>query len=192
MLWHFLHFRLDVVTRRLENELASLEKRIHILDGFALIFDALGYRSFAIIRKSDGKSDAAAEDYETISGQQRWTGCRANGRDPGTETLSFGAIGDQFDLGRTERTRTNVAPARFANGLLKEDTKDTNASGRWKIVRDEIESIVIAQLLQGQRVTENGERQSIPSLWMRNLEYTAEDFIVAEDCHVLGDKAMVG
>src|SRR4051794_22681429 len=31
ILWHFLHFRLEVVTRRLEHELASLKKRIHLL-----------------------------------------------------------------------------------------------------------------------------------------------------------------
>jgi len=34
ILWHFLHFRLEVVTRRLEHELAALKKRIHILEGF--------------------------------------------------------------------------------------------------------------------------------------------------------------
>ncbi|MGH9331023.1 MAG: DNA gyrase subunit A, partial [Vicinamibacterales bacterium] len=41
ILWHFLHFRLDVVTRRLEHELAALKKRIHILEGFETVFDAL-------------------------------------------------------------------------------------------------------------------------------------------------------
>ena len=41
MLWHFLHFRLDVVTSRLEHELEQLHKRIHILEGFEKVFDAL-------------------------------------------------------------------------------------------------------------------------------------------------------
>src|SRR5882724_5824430 len=41
MLREFLEFRQDVVTRRFQFELAALEKRIHILQGFALIFDAL-------------------------------------------------------------------------------------------------------------------------------------------------------
>src|SRR3954471_2031193 len=31
ILWHFLHFRLEVVTKRLEHELAALKKRVHIL-----------------------------------------------------------------------------------------------------------------------------------------------------------------
>src|SRR5690606_28529479 len=58
ILWHFLHFRMDVVTRRLEHELRSLERRIHILEGFETIFDALD-AILRIIRQSDGKADAA-------------------------------------------------------------------------------------------------------------------------------------
>ena len=58
ILWHFLHFRLEVVTRRLEHELAALKKRIHILEGFEKVFDALD-EIIRIIRKSDGKADAA-------------------------------------------------------------------------------------------------------------------------------------
>jgi len=58
MLWHFLHFRLDVVTRRLEHELAALTRRIHILEGFEKVFDALD-EILRLIRRSDGKQDAA-------------------------------------------------------------------------------------------------------------------------------------
>src|SRR5258707_11165322 len=58
ILWHFLHFRLEVVTRRLEYELSALKKRIHILEGFETVFDALD-EIIKIIRKSDGKADAA-------------------------------------------------------------------------------------------------------------------------------------
>ena len=58
ILWHFLHFRLEVVTRRLEHELAALKKRIHMLEGFEKVFDALD-EIIRIIRKSDGKADAA-------------------------------------------------------------------------------------------------------------------------------------
>ena len=60
ILWHFLHFRLEVVTKRLENELATLNKRIHILRGFVTIFDALD-EIIRIIRRSDGKADAAVK-----------------------------------------------------------------------------------------------------------------------------------
>src|SRR3989475_710221 len=52
-LWHFLHFRLEVVTRRLEHELAALKKRIHILEGFETVFDA-PEPLINTIRKSNG------------------------------------------------------------------------------------------------------------------------------------------
>ena len=57
VLWHFLRFRLDVVTHRLEHELAALKKRIHILEGLAQVFDALD-AIVKLIRRSDGKADA--------------------------------------------------------------------------------------------------------------------------------------
>src|SRR5947208_8940268 len=57
ILWHFLHFRLEVVTKRLEHELAALKKRIHLLEGFETVFDALD-EIIKIIRTSDGKPDA--------------------------------------------------------------------------------------------------------------------------------------
>ena len=58
ILWHFLHFRLDVVRNRLKFELEALNKRIHILEGFETIFDALD-EILKIVRKSEGKADAA-------------------------------------------------------------------------------------------------------------------------------------
>jgi DNA gyrase subunit A len=58
MLRHFLDFRLEVVSRRLAHQLEKLRERIHILEGFAIIFDALD-ETIRIIRASDGKADAA-------------------------------------------------------------------------------------------------------------------------------------
>src|SRR5436853_4445776 len=58
ILWHFLHFRLEVVTNRLEHELEALKKRIHLLEGFEQVFDALD-EIIKIIRKSDGNADSA-------------------------------------------------------------------------------------------------------------------------------------
>ncbi|MDR0965094.1 MAG: DNA topoisomerase IV subunit A [Myxococcales bacterium] len=58
MLQHFLDFRFEVVTRRLRCDLDELEKRLHLLEGFCRVYDALD-EMLAIIRKSDGKADAA-------------------------------------------------------------------------------------------------------------------------------------
>ena len=58
ILQHFLTFRLATVRRRFEFQLRQLERRIHILEGFALIFNDLD-RALKIIRNSTGKRDAA-------------------------------------------------------------------------------------------------------------------------------------
>ncbi len=57
LLQHFLDFRFDTVRKRFEYLLAQLEKRIHILNGFVIVFDGLE-RALKIIRKSSGKQDA--------------------------------------------------------------------------------------------------------------------------------------
>ena len=54
---YFLDFRLDVVTKRFEFELAELEKRLHILAGLALIADQLD-EVIRIIRNAASRKDA--------------------------------------------------------------------------------------------------------------------------------------
>src|SRR5207248_2579466 len=58
ILRHFLDFRFDVVTRRFEFDLREVQKRLHILEGFEKVYDTLD-EMLKIIRKSDGKQDAA-------------------------------------------------------------------------------------------------------------------------------------
>lgn len=58
ILKHFLAFRMEVVTKRITFDLEQLRTRIHILEGFEKIFDVLD-ETIAIIRKSEGKQDAA-------------------------------------------------------------------------------------------------------------------------------------
>jgi DNA gyrase subunit A len=58
ILRHFLDFRYATVRRRFEYQLRQLLRRIHILEGFAIIFNALD-RAIKIIRESAGKADAS-------------------------------------------------------------------------------------------------------------------------------------
>jgi DNA gyrase subunit A len=58
ILRHFLDFRLQTVKKRFEYELAQLRKRIHILEGFKILFDDLD-KALKLIRNSNGKADAA-------------------------------------------------------------------------------------------------------------------------------------
>jgi DNA gyrase subunit A len=58
ILRHFLDFRFATVRRRFEHDLEKLRERIHVLEGFRIIFNALD-RALKIIRESEGKTDAA-------------------------------------------------------------------------------------------------------------------------------------
>lgn len=58
LLRHFLDFRLATVRKRFEYQLRQLRRRIHILEGFKIIFNALD-RAIKLIRESSGKPDAA-------------------------------------------------------------------------------------------------------------------------------------
>lgn len=58
ILQYFLDFRFVTVKRRFEYELEQLRKRIHILEGFKIIFNALD-KAIKLIRESQGKADAA-------------------------------------------------------------------------------------------------------------------------------------
>jgi DNA gyrase subunit A len=60
MLRYFVDFRFATVKRRFEFDLEQLRKRIHILSGFKIIFNALD-KAIRLIRESEGKADAAVK-----------------------------------------------------------------------------------------------------------------------------------
>jgi DNA gyrase subunit A len=159
ILWHFLHFRLDVVTRRLEHELGALRKRIHILEGFEKIFDALD-EILRLIRKSDGKVDAAAKIIERFGLDAEQTDAILELKLYRLARLEILVI--QHELADKHKR------ARQIGGLLKND------DGRWKIVHDEIVEI---QATYAAKV--DTRRTRIESV--EDVEFTADDFIVEED-----------
>lgn len=179
ILWHFLHFRLDVITRRLENELASLERRIHILEGFAIIFDALD-AIIKIIRNSDGKADAAEKIMKRFPPDKNGKGgLDAEQTDAILELRLYRLARLEINLIRDE-LKDKQKRAREIRRLLAEATEDTNSSGRWQIVRGEIESLITTfgndPLARRRSAIETVEEEA---------EYSEEDFIVAEDCNVM-------
>ena len=58
ILQYFLDFRLGVIKRRTQHQLDEQKKRVHILEGFEKVYDALD-EMIRIIRASEGKADAA-------------------------------------------------------------------------------------------------------------------------------------
>ena len=165
ILWHFLHFRLEVVTRRLQHELDALERRMHILDGFATVFDALD-QILKIIRASEGKADAAKKIMAKFKLDAEQTDAILELKLYRLARLEILVI--QKELAEKKKR------AREIRKLLNE----AESLGRWGIVRQELQEVLAAYAKKDKRRTIIEEAGAEPEL-------TAEDLIVAEDNHVL-------
>jgi DNA gyrase subunit A len=161
ILWEFLHFRLDVVRARLKFELDALNARIHILEGFETIFDALD-EILKIVRKSDGKADAAAKIMARFKLDAEQTDAILELKIYRLARLEIQVIQEELAAKRKR--------ARDIGGLLKRETD------LWKIVRQEIEEI--------QKKYGDARRSEIVGE-APDEDYTAEDFIVDEDSVVV-------
>jgi DNA gyrase subunit A len=159
ILWHFLHFRLEVVTSRLEHELAALRKRIHILEGFEKIFDALD-EILRLIRKSDGKADAATKLMKRFA-------LDAEQADAILELKLYRLARLEILVIQNELTDKRKR-ARQISSLLKDE------EGRWTIVRDEIQEV------QGRYAGKTDTRRTTIEA-EEEVSFTADDFIVEED-----------
>ncbi len=171
ILWHFIHFRHEVVTRRLTDELATLRKRLHILEGFALIFDALD-EIIRIIRKSDGKADAARKIMD------RFTQLDEEQTDAILELKLYRLARLEVNLIAEER-KEKLARANQIEKLLGDDDDDMS-SGRWKMVTAEL-----VALRDEYAKTDLAKRRTSFSDATEEPAFSEEDFIVEEDCAVL-------
>lgn len=61
----FLDFRLATVRRRFEYDLEQLRRRIHLLEGFKIVFNALD-QAIKLIREASGKADASDKLKQTF------------------------------------------------------------------------------------------------------------------------------
>ncbi len=157
ILWHFLHFRLDVVTRRLEHELAALNRRIHLLEGFEKVFDALD-EIIRIIRRSDGKADAAQTIMQRFELDADQTEAILELKIYRLARLEILIIRNELDEKRKR--------ARQITALLRDEP------GRWTMVRSELEAV---QQKYGDK------RRTIIASDSGEPEYSADDFIIEED-----------
>jgi DNA gyrase subunit A len=162
MLLHFLDFRLEVVTRRLRHELENLLRRIHILEGFAIVFDHLD-EAIRIIRASDGKPDAAPKLMERF----------------GLSDLQADAVLETklYRLGKLEIKDILDELASKRGRAAEIEALLADEPARWKIVKDELRQI---------RSAYGDERRTklldAPPV---QVEYREEDYIVDEDAWVI-------
>ncbi len=165
MLWHFLHFRLDVVTRRLDYELKALSRRIHVLEGFDKVFDALD-EIIKLIRKSEGKADAARQIIKRFGLDEEQTDAILELKLYRLARLEILVIRKELEE-KQKRVRQI--------GVLLRDEE-----ARWNLVRDQI---VALQQKYGNPKTD--PRRTILEAAGEDVEYSADDFIVEEDNVVL-------
>jgi DNA gyrase subunit A len=156
ILWHFLHFRLEVVTRRLEHELEGLRTRIHVLEGFEKVFDALD-EIIRIIRKSEGKADSAEKIMKRF-------GLDAEQTDAILELKLYRLARLEILVIQNELADKRKR-ARQLSALLKDE------DARKRLVRDEIEEV---------RKTYGDKRRTLIET-ADEVSFNADDFIVEED-----------
>jgi DNA gyrase subunit A len=157
----FLDFRLEVVTRRLQHELANLKARIHILEGFAIVFNNLD-EAIRIIRDSNGKADAAPKLIARF----------------GLSDLQADAVLETklYRLGKLEikdilaELKEKKARAAELERLLR------NEMDRWNMVRDELAE-VMETYGDKRRTRIEGPGEAV--------EYREEDYIVDEDAWII-------
>jgi DNA gyrase subunit A len=161
MLEHFLDFRIITTERRFQFLLAELERRIHILNGFATVFDALD-ELIKIIRASDGKEDAANKIIKRFKLDEPQT-------DAILELKLYRLAKLEINVIRAE-LEAKTSEARRIGKILKSEERLLD------VVRDELEAVAKEYgTPRRTKVGGVGEEQ----------EFDADAFIVEEDAHVV-------
>jgi len=161
ILQHFLEFRMQTVVRRLAFDLRQLEARIHVLEGLAIVFDALD-ETLRIIRRSEGRTDATAKLIQRFKLSEEQTSAILDLRLYRLAQLEILLI-------RKELADIS-AKAKKVEKLLASESK------RWDLIKDEL--LEIRQTYGDRRRTKIVGASDEP-------EYVAEDFIAEEDVHVI-------
>jgi DNA gyrase subunit A len=162
ILSEFLDFREEMVTRRFQHELAQLKRRIHILQGFAVIFDVLD-ETIRIIRKSDGKADAAEKIIKRFGLDEEQTDAILELKLYKLARLEINII--------LEELKEKKGQAKEIEDILK------NKRRLWKVIRGEIDEL-------GKKYADK-RRTKIGGPGGEEVEFQAEDFIVDEEVTVI-------
>jgi DNA gyrase subunit A len=162
MLQYFLDFRFEVVTRRFQYELREIQKRLHILEGFEKVYDALD-EMIRIIRKSDGKEDAAQKIIKRFTLSEDQADAILEMKLYRLARLEILVIQKDLKEKRAEQKRLK--------GLLDSDRS------RHAVVREELAEI--------QKLYSDKRRTKIGGAGAEELEYSEEAFIADEDAHVI-------
>ena len=157
---HFLDFRFEVVTKRFEHELDTLETRLHILAGLALIADQLD-TVIRLIRNAASRKDARAKLQQGF----QLTEVQAEAI---LDIRLYQLARLEVEKIQTER-REKAARAQELRRLLSSESR------RWAVIRDELEAL-------GQQY---GDRRRTALRSGEQLAYDPDAYIVHEEATVV-------
>ena len=160
MLRHFLDFRLTTVQRRVAFDLGELQGRIHVLQGFARIYDVVD-ETIKIIRASEGKADAARKMMTRFK-------LDAEQVDAILELKLYRLAKLEILVIQEELAQKQAEAARLQKIL----SQDANL---WQVVRDEL--VPLRKAYADKRRTKIGLADEV--------EYIAEAYVVHEDAHIV-------
>ncbi len=161
MLRHFLDFRFTTVRRRFEFDLEQLQKRIHILEGFRVIFNALD-RAIKIIRESGGKPDAAEKLMKAFKLDEIQTEAILDAQLYRIAQLEIRKILDELKEKKEEAARIE--------GILRSQKK------LWGVVKEELNEV--GEKFGDRRRTRMASAEDTP-------EFDPEAYIVRENTNVV-------
>ena len=164
VLQHFLDFRLIVTQRRFEYQLKKLEERIHILEGFVTIFDALD-EVIKIIRASEGKDDAAQKIIKRFKLDEIQTDAILELKLYRLAKLEINVIRDELKDKATE--------AKKIKAILGSETK------LWAVIKDDLKRVSL-DLGTPRRTKFGGATEEVT--------FDADAFIVDEDANIVVTK----
>ena len=161
MLRFFLDFRLATVRRRFEFQLRQLERRIHILEGFYIVFKGLE-TALKIIRNSNGKQDAAEKLMVEFPLDEEQTYAILE--------LQLYRI-SRLEIDRIlEELKEKRAEAKHIREILASEKR------LWKVVQTELEAL--AAEFPDRRRTSLGSSEEV-------VEYDPQTYIVRENTNVV-------
>ncbi len=161
ILRYFLDFRFATVKRRFEFELEQLRKRIHILDGFRIIFNALD-KAIKLIRESDGRADAHEKLMKAFKLDEVQTDAILDAQLYRIAQMEIKKILDELKEKKAEAERIEA--------ILKSEKK------LWNVVKDELNEL--GEKAGDRRRTRVASGEDTP-------EFDEEAYIVRENTNVV-------
>ena len=163
ILRYFIDFRLETVRRRFQYELDQLRRRIHILDGFRLLFNALD-EALRLIRQSSGKQDACEKLMARLQLDEEQATAILDAQIYKIAQMEIRKILDEL--------KDKKEKAAIIEGLLASEKK------LWGVIKDELAAVAEKYASKDRRRTRLGSSDD-------EVDFDPEAYIVRENTNIV-------